>query len=517
MVIVFDQFEDVFRKDDLFRAFHKLMMDVHEQKGNLVIGFSWKSEIYIPIDNQAYSLWQQARDQSELFVLEEFLGYEVDGVLNQLQELSGHQLPADLKRRLRDLQRFPWLIKKLAIHCFRQMKKGITPEALVDQNLNVEDLFKSDTEGLSPEESRALQLIAKRGYEGEPFDVAEIDEVIQESEINALLSKRLIVRSGGKYNVYWDNFRDYLIEGKPPKVAESFLFRQFPTPCITTLSYILTNTPCTLQNIIQSFGSGSHPNEGTTLNHLRELRYLGVITKVGDNYQLRSSIQNIDEFKSYIAERLHAHVVVRALSQSGKDQIRLDDINLALVGHYKGYEFSDKTWLTYSKYLLAWLRYAGIDFGRRLIDEGSKRSSGEAFTPQRSPEKDVELLISFRMNIDGISRNRQNDKALYDLKSFGLISYQGKTAKLTKLGVTFLNQSDNEIRKLIAEIAMTMPKISSAFSATLEMQSNTALKFEDSQSMQPILQSIASDTYRKVTTNILRSWGRFIYSEDNSD
>ncbi|NTU74491.1 AAA family ATPase, partial [Candidatus Roizmanbacteria bacterium] len=55
LVVIFDQFEDVFRKEDLFRAFHKLMMDAHNQNGSLIVGFSWKSEIHIPIDNKGIS------------------------------------------------------------------------------------------------------------------------------------------------------------------------------------------------------------------------------------------------------------------------------------------------------------------------------------------------------------------------------------------------------------------------------------------------------------------------------
>lgn len=511
VAIIFDQFEDVFRKDELFRAFHKLMVDVDAQRGNLVIGFSWKSEIYIPIDNKAYSLWQQARDLSDQFVLEEFLGYEVDGVLKQLQEMSGHQLPADLKRRLRDLQRFPWLIKKLSIHCFRQMRKGMTPESLVDQNLNVEDLFRSDTEGLSPEESRALNLIAKRGYDGEPFDAAEIDEKIQEPEINALLGKRLIVRSGGKYNVYWDNFRDYLIEGHPPTVAESFLLRQFPTPCISLLGFLFRNAPCTLPEILISTEFDAKLTEGTALNHLRELRYLGAIKKVGDKYQLRPSIHNLDEFKDYISKRLNSHVVVRALTKVSKDQLRMEDLRRALTDHFKGYQFSEKTWDTYAKYMIAWLRYAGIDFGRRLIDDGARRGGvADAFTPQRLPNRDIEVLNSFLRSRDGLERSRSNGKELYDLKSLGLITYQGKVAKLTKRGATLLSTPEMAFRKEVAKTALLMPKIAAAYEATLESNVGES-RFEDARVIGLILEAITSPAYRKVTMNILKAWGAFVF------
>ena len=293
LVIIFDQFEDVFRKEDLFRAFHKLMMDVHDQQGFFTLGFSWKSEISIPIDNPAYSLWQQARNLAETFRLDEFFGFEVDQVLRQLEQLSGNQLPADLKRKLKESsQGFPWLTKKLSIHCYHQMQKGVAPEDLVDQNLNIKELFSEDTETLSSEEARALELIAQRGYDGNLFDVAEIDDKIREQEINSLLGKRLIVRSGAKYNVYWDVFRDFIVEGVAPNLGESFLLRQYPAMCEKTMEFIINKAPCKLEDIMSGVEL-KNSKEGTVLNRVRELRYIGAVNKVGSDYYTRSSIKNI--------------------------------------------------------------------------------------------------------------------------------------------------------------------------------------------------------------------------------
>src|SRR5690606_38926093 len=61
LILIFDQFEDIFRKDDLFKTFYKFLLDVTDLKGNLIVGFSWKTEILIPSENEAYHLWQQAK------------------------------------------------------------------------------------------------------------------------------------------------------------------------------------------------------------------------------------------------------------------------------------------------------------------------------------------------------------------------------------------------------------------------------------------------------------------------
>jgi Holliday junction resolvase-like predicted endonuclease len=196
LILIFDQFEDVFRKSDLFKAFHKFLLDVNEVKSNLILGFSWKSEINIPIDHEAYHLWQQAKSFSHCISMREFNPPEINGVINQLDRSIEKPIDLDLKRRLiESSQGFPWLIKKLCIHTYKQIKVGKTTENLVEQDLNCEALFKDDLEGLSPEETKALKYIAKCSFEGNFFDATEVDEKINEPVITELINKRLVVKS----------------------------------------------------------------------------------------------------------------------------------------------------------------------------------------------------------------------------------------------------------------------------------------------------------------------------------
>lgn len=512
LVLVFDQFEDVFRKDDLFRTFHKLMMDIHGQQGFIIVGFSWKSEINVPIDNPAYGLWQQARNFAETFRLEEFLGFEVDQVLYQLEQLSRQQLPLDLKRKLKDnSQGFPWLTKKLSIHCYHQIQKGVIPEDLVDKNLNVEDLFNEDLETLTPDESRALRIIAQRGYDSNLFDVAEVDDEIMEPEIHSLLGKRLIVRSGSKYNVYWDVFRDFLVEGKVPTLGESFLLRQYPAICEKTLGFIINNGPCNLDDIMSGVELTSL-KEGTVLNRVRELRYLGAVSKVKGLYHSRPTIKSIDNFKSYMAERLKAHRVVKTLSGLTDDTITQTDVINALRNNFKGYGFADKTWATYANYLISWLHYSGIDFGRRLsVGKQLLKGRLEAFTPQWRPEKDIALFTSFKGFETSILRKSSMDKGLYDLKALGLLTYEGKYISLTKRGITLLKMNERSVSKQIAEFAIEIPKISFAYEAFLKSSKVNAPKFDEI--LAPAISNISSELYRKVTVSVLKAWAKYISKE----
>jgi hypothetical protein len=109
LILIFDQFEDVFRKPGLFKAFHKFLLDVDEVKSNLILGFSWKSEINIPIDHEAYSLWQQAKNFACCISMREFNQSEINGVIKQLEKSIGKPKNLNLKRRLTESsQGFPW-------------------------------------------------------------------------------------------------------------------------------------------------------------------------------------------------------------------------------------------------------------------------------------------------------------------------------------------------------------------------------------------------------------------------
>jgi hypothetical protein len=224
LVLIFDQFEDVFRKKDFFKTFYKFLSDVTDLKPNIIIGFSWKSDFFIQSDDPSYHIWQQANEQAREFTISEFGEKEIDGIIKQLEGSVG-QLDIGIKERIKESsQGLPWLTKKLCIHIYDQINSGLAKENLIESNLNILDLFKKDEERLSSPELKALRLIAKRAYEGSFFDETEVGDIIDTATISSLLNKRLIIRSGANYNIYWDIYRDYLVTDKIPIIGESYFY-----------------------------------------------------------------------------------------------------------------------------------------------------------------------------------------------------------------------------------------------------------------------------------------------------
>jgi hypothetical protein len=100
LILIFDQFEDVFRKKDLFKSFYKFLSDVTDSKPNIIIGFSWKTEIVIPIEHEAYSYWQQAKEQAREFTISEFGEKEINGIIKQLENSIG-KLSKEIKNSIK--------------------------------------------------------------------------------------------------------------------------------------------------------------------------------------------------------------------------------------------------------------------------------------------------------------------------------------------------------------------------------------------------------------------------------
>ncbi|MBK7371609.1 MAG: AAA family ATPase [Saprospiraceae bacterium] len=376
LVLIFDQFEDVFRKKDFFKTFYKFLTDVTDSKPNLIIGFSWKSDFFIQSDDPAYHIWQQAKEQAREFTIGEFGEKEIDGIIKQLEGSIG-ELDKGFKDRIKESsQGLPWLTKKLCIHIFDQIQSGLSKENLIEANLNILDLFKKDEERLESQELKALKLIAKKAYDGNFFDETEVGDIIESETIMSLLHKRLIIRSGANYNIYWDIYRDYLVTGIIPLIGESYLLRQPVNICLEVLLLFQANENVTIETILKK-----HPKEisGETLyNILIELRNLGIVQKNGDYYSITNQIEISKEgFIIFITAKFQNYTPYLKLKNLNKNKIAKADVVQILKSTFKQ-EFQDATWEYYANYLISWLLFLDLDVKSKIIKPVKGRGRGHS-------------------------------------------------------------------------------------------------------------------------------------------
>lgn len=458
LVLIFDQFEDVFRKKDFFKTFYKFLTDVTDNKPNIIVGFSWKSDFFIQSGDSSYHIWQQAKEQAREFTINEFGEKEIDGIIKQLEGSVG-ELDKSIKNRIiESSQGLPWLTKKLCIHIFDQIQSGLAKENLIETNLNILDLFQKDQERLDSKELKALTLIAKRAYDSNFFDESEVGDLINGETIASLLHKRLIIRSGANYNIYWDIFRDYIVTDEIPIIGESYLLRQGVNLC---LEVFLLFEPSKRETIDSLLLKHSKEIGHETLNNiLIELRNIGMVQKDDESYYVSNNIQiSKNGFIDYTTLKFQNYTPYLSLKKANLNKISKSDIIVTLKGIFKQ-EFQDNTWDAYAKNLVNWFMISNLDIKPKLIIPRKGRGKSiqkitqkdlKNFLPKSSIKDILQTLPLLLLDKTFISSRFYRDLLLLNIID--------ENRNLTKFGNEIIFKDESKWKPMLQKKCMELPKM----------------------------------------------------------
>lgn len=506
LILIFDQFEDIFRKESILQSFFKLLTDVNGEQSNIVLGFSWKNETFVSADEKEISrLLSQSREHSVSITMSEFTTNECKKIIEQLESDINEQLDNQFINRIIDnSQGFPWLVKKLCVHIYKQVTSGISLKNLFSQDLNVESLFTKDLEQCNEKEIRALRIIAQRAYESNMFDTTEVNELVSKDIITSLTNKNLIIKTGAKYNIYWDIFRDYLVTDKVPKVGETYIIRIQPNTAYEVLSYFDSQKEMTIDEISLL----SNNSKNTLDNNLRELRSFNIIEYNGDKYKLKDENFNLSEeyFKKFMRNKLEKHTFYMELLKIKDKQIDLNElIEIITLKVNTGSSYSKKTLSDYAQLFLNWLNYVELSIGNINPELLRKTRNENSFTPQEKPNRTLEFFDNLN---DEEQYTKEQKKFLYDLKALGLITYKNFKVKLTSLGI-----EAKKDRTVIYINALKTHKIKYSFLKFCENPDVKARNFKDI--ISDLIDETQHKTYATSTARKLYDWAKLIY--DNKE
>lgn len=380
LLIVFDQFENVFRDESLTREFRDLAVLIREIAAPVTVGFAWKTDLVGWTEDHPYRLRDEIRATADVAVLDPFGPREIETLLRRLEKTLNEKLDRELRQRLRELsQGLPWLFKKLASHIKSEVERGASQEELVRESLNVQALFENDLAELSPAEQEGLRTIARSA----PAVVSELEEAVSTSILQSLLNRRLVVQVGERIDTYWDTFRDFLLTGQVA-IEDSYMIRYGPVSGVSKLLRAALAAGGDIAVPAAANALSTSPN--VIWNFTRELRQFGLVTV--EPYQIRVDQALVDApdreaaIRARVAAALRRHKivsVVNRLLEESDTPISLGRLAGELPHVFPAVEANTESWITYARAFAQWLAYAGlVTFTRDGLgrtDEGAPATS----------------------------------------------------------------------------------------------------------------------------------------------
>ncbi len=356
--LVFDQFEELYSKPELFgifKAAKDLMLDIAGYKSNLVLGFAWKTDSITQQDHPAYHMWHELADHRKEYRLDVFDRGEILNSMTKFEKEVNQKIPAGTRHQiLQASQGFPWLLKKLCINLYEGIVRGEKADTLLVE-LDVKSLFEADLNLLSIAELACLRLIAQKA----PADWSEIIEIYGPNTLNNLVQKRLIVKSGDRLNIYWDIFKDYLLMGNVPIIPYNYI------PSTDSSSIVNVCLKLKADIFMDSYEIGRMMNltEKTVWNIGADLVMLGLADREGTRFKISDKVEvnNEQVILSLLREKISNHSLKLSLFKKylGK-RVNQQTIQETLKECIPKAKFGEKTWTIYANRLTNYLIYSGF-------------------------------------------------------------------------------------------------------------------------------------------------------------
>ena len=359
IILVFDQFEELYSKPELFEVFEKskaLLLSAASLKLNFCLGFAWKTDSTTHSEHPAYFFWHQLSDYRVTRKLVPFSDGESGAAISIFEREIGQKLHTDLRHNIiASSQGYPWLLKKLCIHLYEKIESGVDQNDLLENKLDISSLFKEDMEELNPGEAACLKLIAQRA----PVDWFEIIETSGPDTLKSLINRRLIIRSGDRLNVYWDIFREYVLTGNVPVIP----LRYLPSTDFSSLYKVVKYLNHHVKISVQELVSKTKLSEGTIQNIGTDMIMFGVANREAGHYFLSEDILEGNEASilKAIREKFKKHAFTHAFKEKAShSQVTVSVLIDILKQLFPDNKYAETTWHSYTVRLCRWLELCGF-------------------------------------------------------------------------------------------------------------------------------------------------------------
>lgn len=448
-ILFFDQFEEIFTKEELlplFRVFKRMVLDLSALQANLIVGFSWRTGISLSDDNPAYQMWHEIADHRLTKTIPRFDSGESSRMISQFERLIDQKLAPPLRKRLiEQSQGMPWLLKKLCIHVYRQISSGKSQIELLGSRLNVKSLFDEDLNPLTEAQFACLRYIALNS----PADSMEVYNRFSDDVVTSLVNQRIIVRTGQRFTVYWDIFRDYIAKDSVPTIPWTYIPNYRPGMSIRTLKVLQQQGGMSISSLSKEL----QYTERTTFNIITDLLNMMICEKDEKGHYVPAKGVSLSTVAERVRSQFSEHIIYRNLISDSDATINVsrDSVIDVVRRLYSSGEVKPRTRDNYVNKLIPWLRYAGYvdtvgsevlfyapmqkgdNYGRLSEGEASQRLSlflGAA-PPETSKELFKKVLSDDIITTEFVLLNKYRNAA-QDLVALGLCRWEKGRLRCTE-------------------------------------------------------------------------------------
>ena len=371
IVIFFDQFEEILTKDalsSLYGLFKDAAYEIDSLKKNIVLGFCWRTDVHLPPEHPASSTWEKLQERLKNIKLAEFSESESLELLDGFQEYVTTKKDKELEiitkaTSLRDnLSSQPWFNQPwyLKRECGELYNQDIDQSKLdPDQNKvitksDIETSFNKDIQGaIITGDDKCLKYIAKFS----PVSKMDVRREFNKDVISSLLKSKLVIETGENYKIYWDIFREFMLDGKLPEMIISYR----PRTKISTVLKIfrLLDQYETISDLVPA----SNYAESTVKNALQDLQNFFEVTKDKKSGKIIASEKILklkdEEIAEKLAEQIEAHVVIKKIYEqlNPGEWMWLAEVQNLLSDEEK---LRSTTATDYASKMLSWFHFAGL-------------------------------------------------------------------------------------------------------------------------------------------------------------
>ena len=366
IVIFFDQFEEILTRDSLsylYDLFKQAAYDVDSLKENIVLGFCWRTDVNLPTTNPAYFTWHNLAKVRKDIYFSNFSQQDSSSLLDGFEKYlnlnqKGSRLPSSMKKWLLDnCQNQPWLLKRFCSDIYHQLNiSELDPkQKKVITKFDIKTIFEEDIKRatITPECNSCLRYIAKCS----PVSIMDVCTKFNVNVINILLNSKLVIQTGENYKIYWDMFREYLLDGKLPEMIISYRPR---TKISTLLKIFRLLNSC---ETISDLASRSKYRHGIVTNAVLDLQNFFQVTRNKENGKIIASeiFLNLkdEQIAEELAEQIEAHVVIKKMYEklNPGESMWQDDFQKLLSDEEN---LKSTTAKDYASKMLSWFYFAGL-------------------------------------------------------------------------------------------------------------------------------------------------------------